>query len=74
MSGDEDKTRMVAEYNYADFIGDESQGDFAAFMGSPHVGDKMPDGVLTRLDDGEPVALSSLWRESHLVVEFGSYG
>lgn len=63
-----------AEYNYAVFTGDESQGDFAAFMGRPHVGEKMPDGVLTRLDGGEPVALASLWRDSHLVLEFGSYG
>lgn len=70
----EDKTRMAAEYNYADFTGDESQGDFAGYMESPHVGEKMPEGVLTRLDDGEPVALSSLWQTSHLVIEFGSYG
>lgn len=74
MSGGEDKARMAAEYNYADFTGEDSQGDFVAFMGSPHVGDKMPDGMLTRLDDGESVALSSLWQTSHLVVEFGSYG
>ena len=74
MSGGEDKARMAVEYNYADFTGDESQGDFAGFMGSPHVGEKMPDGMLTRLDDGELVTLSSLWQTSHLVLEFGSYG
>lgn len=70
----DDERRVAAEYNYADFTGDESQGDFAAFMGRPHVGEKMPDGTLTRLDDGEPVALASLWRERHVILEFGSYG
>jgi hypothetical protein len=74
MSDGENETRMVDSYNYADFTGDESQGDFAAFMGAPHVGEKMPDGTLTRLDDGAAVALSSLWREQHLIIEFGSYG
>jgi hypothetical protein len=57
------------DYNYAIFTG---QGDFAGFMGRPHVGEKAPDCVLTALD-GEQVALSSLWRQGHLVVEFGSY-
>jgi hypothetical protein len=55
-------------------VGDAGQGDFEAFMGRPHVGEKMPDGMLMWLDDGEPVALSSLWRTSHLVLECGSYG
>jgi hypothetical protein len=41
-------------------------------MGPPHVGERAPDGALTDLD-GATVALSSLWRDAHLMIEFGSY-
>jgi hypothetical protein len=57
------------DYNYAVF---EGQGDFDAFMGPPHVGEKALDGALTDLE-GARVALSDLWRERHLIMEFGSY-
>ena len=57
------------DYNYAIF---EGQGEFDAFMGPPHVGEKAPDCALTDLD-GSPVALSDLWGTSHIVMEFGSY-
>lgn len=60
---------MADNYNYAVFRGEE---DFEAFTGRPHVGEKAPDCALTDLDGAE-VALSSLWRASHLVLEFGSY-
>jgi hypothetical protein len=56
-------------YNYAVF---EGQGDFDAFMGPPHVGERALDCALTDLD-GSRVALSDLWRTSHIVMEFGSY-
>ncbi len=60
-----------ADYNYAVFRGEE---DFEAFTGQPHVGERAPDCALTDLDTPEePVSLSSLWRERHLVLEFGSY-
>jgi hypothetical protein len=56
-------------YNYAIFRGEE---DFDTFAGRPHVGERAPDITLTDLD-GNAVALSSLWRANHLVLEFGSY-
>jgi hypothetical protein len=56
-------------YNYAIFRGEE---DFGAFAGRPHAGERAPDITLTDLD-GNAVALSSLWRANHLVLEFGSY-
>lgn len=62
----------MAEYNYPIFDGSPAQGDFDAFTNQPHVGEKAPDGILTDMD-GNPVALSSLWRANHLMVEFGSF-
>ena len=59
----------IAAYNYAIFRGEE---DFDAFAGRPHAGERAPDITLTDLD-GNTVALSSLWRANHLVLEFGSY-
>jgi hypothetical protein len=60
-----------SDYNYAVFRGEE---DFEAFAGHPHVGERAPDCALTDLDaPGERVSLASLWRERHLVLEFGSY-
>jgi hypothetical protein len=60
-----------ADYNYANFRGEE---DFAGFMGRLHAGERAPDAALTDLDaPSETVTLSSLWRERHLVLEFGSY-
>jgi hypothetical protein len=59
----------IAAYNYAIFRGEE---DFDAFAGRPHAGERAPDIILTDLD-GNEVALSSLWRANHLVLEFGSY-
>ena len=59
----------VTAYNYAIFRGEE---DFDAFAGRPHAGARAPDIMLTDLD-GNAVALSSLWRANHLVLEFGSY-
>ncbi len=60
---------QIAAYNYAIFRGEE---DFDAFAGRPHAGERAPDIALTDLD-GNAVALSSLWRANHLVLEFGSY-
>jgi hypothetical protein len=69
-----DKTPQLShpapsDYNYAVFTGQEP---FAELLATPHVGQKAPDCTLAVLD-GERVALSSLWRASHLMLEFGSY-
>ncbi len=64
-----DRQATPDRYNYAVF---EGQGEFDAFMGPPHVGERAPDCALTDLD-GNGVALSALWRERHVVMEFGSY-
>jgi hypothetical protein len=58
------------EYNYAVFTGEE---DFDSFMGQPHVGERAPAITLTDLESGDSVALADLWRERHLMLEFGSY-
>ncbi len=69
---------MTADaYNYErfdDYVekGAEQQ-EFAAFPGVLHAGDRAPDITGTLLDDGERVALSSIWRRRTVVVEFGSF-
>jgi len=77
--GDRGRTTLMAGhdgsdgagYNYAIFRGEE---DFEAFTGRLRVGERASDAALTALDaPEEPVSLSSLWRERHLVLEFGSY-
>jgi hypothetical protein len=65
----EHDTPDASRYNYDIFRG---EGDFDAFTLRPHVGEHAPDATLTDLD-GQPVSLSSLWREHALVMEFGSY-
>jgi hypothetical protein len=64
-----EEATMYSKYNYPTFLGEE---DFDGFMGRPHVGEHAPDGTLTDLD-GQSVTLSDLWRQSHLMLEFGSY-
>lgn len=64
-------------YNYEHFdayieSGDELE-EFGAFPGHLHAGDSAPDFTATRLDDGEHVSLSDLWRRKDLVMEFGSF-
>jgi hypothetical protein len=67
----------VDEYNYERF--DEyvrsgrEQTEFSVFPNHLHAGDAAPDATLVRLDDGERVTLSALWRAAPLVVEFGSF-
>jgi hypothetical protein len=69
---------MTAEhYNYArfdDYVehGDE-QREFAAFPDLLHAGDPAPDISGTLLAGGEAVALSSIWQQRTVVVEFGSF-
>ncbi len=58
-------------YNYAIFEGQDDL-DIEGFSRLIHPGQKAPDGVLTDLEGAE-VRLSSLWREHHVMLEFGSY-
>ncbi|MBW3562578.1 MAG: hypothetical protein KY437_08785 [Actinobacteria bacterium] len=68
---------MTDTYNYEHFdayVRDGAdQAEFAGFADHLHVGEAAPDAALTRLDDGEQVALSSLWSDSYAVLEFGSF-
>lgn len=59
----------VEAYNHAAF---EEGSDFLAFRTALPVGSIAPDITATLLDTGEPVQLSSFWRERDLVIEFGS--
>lgn len=69
---------MTAEtYNYDRFdlyveSGRDDQ-EFSTFFDQLHAGGRAPDAKLTQLEDGEVVALSELWAERDLVVEFGSF-
>lgn len=66
-----------AGYNYAYFDQHVASGtdreDEAAFRDSFRAGDLAEDFTLLRLDDGEQVKLSGLWRSKPLVMEFGSF-
>lgn len=65
------------DYNYARFDEYVTDGrearEFGAFATHLGVGVPAPDATLTRLDDGEEVALSELWRDRAAVFEFGSF-
>lgn len=69
---------MKAEdYNYATFDGYVESGEeareFGAWPDLLHAGQPAPEIQGTRLDDGEQVALSSVWQRRTVVVEFGSF-
>lgn len=70
-------TAAIETYNYATFDGYVSTGaeerEFDAWPNLLHVGDVAPDFVAARLDTGEQVALSSIWKRRSVVVEFGSF-
>jgi hypothetical protein len=65
------------DYNYRRF--DEyvengpERAEFAAFPDHLHVGDAAPDFAATRLEDGERLRVSELWRRRDVVLEFGSF-
>ena len=65
------------DYNYTYFdrwVADETDlGDEAAFRASFRAGEIAADFSMIRLDDGERVSLSGLWRAKPLVMEFGSF-
>ena len=56
-------------YNYAEFVGDD---DFLAFRTALPVGSSAPDVSVTVAASGEPARLSDYWRDTDLVIEFGS--
>jgi hypothetical protein len=56
-------------YNYAEFIGGD---DFLAFRTALPVGSAAPDVAVTLAATGEPGRLSDYWRDTDLVIEFGS--
>jgi hypothetical protein len=64
-------------YNYPRFDEYVTSGleaeEFGAFPGNLHVGESAPDATLSRLDDGDDVALADLWRSRLVVMEFGSF-
>lgn len=68
-----DEVSNAQEYNYASFPLDLDMTSFISFRdGAPRPGQSAPDGELTNAMTGERVKLSTLWRQGHLVIEFGS--
>ena len=65
----EPESAAIAEYNYAEFIGDD---DFLAFRTILPVGSAAPDVPVTVAASGEAARLSDFWRDADLVIEFGS--
>ena len=60
-------------YNYTSFPLDMDASSFIGFRDeAPRPGQPAPDGELTNAMTGERVKLSDLWRQGHLVIEFGS--
>jgi hypothetical protein len=64
-------------YNYARFDDyvehGAEQAEFASFPDHLHAGDPAPEITGTLLDEGERIALSSIWGRRTVVVEFGSF-
>ena len=64
-----DDQDVIDAYNYAEFIGDD---DFLAFRTALPVGSAAPDVTVTVAATSEPVLLSDYWRNTDVVIEFGS--
>jgi hypothetical protein len=64
-----DEQEAIRAYNYAEFIGDD---DFMTFRTALPVGSAAPDVAVTVAASGEPAHLSDYWRNTDLVIEFGS--
>ena len=60
---------VIGAYNYAKFICDD---DFLAFRRALPVGSAAPDVTVTVAVTGEAARLSDYWRNTDLVIEFGS--
>ncbi len=66
----------MSAYNYATFDGYVAPGaeqrEFSAWPDLLHAGESVPEIAGTLLD-GDQLALSSVWKRSTVVVEFGSF-
>jgi hypothetical protein len=66
----------VSDYNYERFDAyvesGEDEREFGSFPNMLHAGERAPDGELVVLG-GAKVALSGLWRDRGVVLEFGSF-
>ena len=68
-----DEVSSADNYNYTSFPLDLDMASFKAFRDiAPQPGESAPDGELTNALTGERVMLSDLWKQGHLVIEFGS--
>lgn len=64
----------VEGYNYSDFDMDREAPVIEAFAQVPiRVGTRAPSYTLEDLATGEPVEMSELWRNSLVIIEFGSF-
>jgi hypothetical protein len=58
----------IERYNYSDFVG----SDFLPFRTHLPAGSAAPDFQATLLETGRLVQLSDYWKQSDLLIEFGS--
>lgn len=67
----------AAQYNYErfdDYVADgREEREFAAFPNRLHAGDAAPEITGLLLDERNDLALSEIWRQRTVVVEFGSF-
>jgi len=59
----------IEDYNYSIFVGSEQ---FMAFRTLLPVGSSAPDFEATLLETGLTVRLSNYWKQSDVLIEFGS--
>jgi hypothetical protein len=64
-----DEQDAIRAYNYAEFIGDD---DFLTVRTALPAGDAAPDVVVSVAATGQPARLSDYWRDTDLVIDFGS--
>lgn len=58
----------IEEYNYSVFTG----SDFLPFRAHLPVGSPAPDFTAALLGTGESVRISEYWKETDVLIEFGS--
>jgi len=67
----------ATEYNYAHFDAYVQAGhdevEFGAWPDLLHAGEPAPEVAGELLDDGQQLALSTVWKRRTTVVEFGSF-
>ena len=63
-----DQRAEIEKYNYSDFVG----SDFLPFRTHLPVGSRAPDFQAILLETGQAVRLSDYWKQTDLIVEFGS--